>query len=166
MSRALIARSLRPRRDVVWDAAGHDDAVWGKTPMSLDVPVRVLSGDLTDDLAGELVLARRVAWDIETTGLDWRTERIGTCQLFAETVGVVVLSVGEERPPALRGQAERCGAAAPASAARRVASSAAVSSDEDAERETSAFGMARGIIAEHLAAQRRGDAAAASAEAR
>jgi ribonuclease D len=69
--------------------------------MGSDVPVRVLSGDLPGNLADTFALSRRIAWDIETTGLDWRQERIGTCQLFAEAVGAVVISVGEDRPSAL-----------------------------------------------------------------
>jgi ribonuclease D len=91
---------------MMWDAAGHDDRAWGKALMSSDVPVRVLSGDLPDDLAGEFALSQCVAWDIETTGLDWRTERIGTCQLFSEAVGAVVISIGGKRPPALAGLLE------------------------------------------------------------
>jgi len=85
----------------VWDAAGHDDAASGKALMSSDAPVRVLSGDLPGDLVDAFALSGRVAWDIETTGLDWRREKIGTCQLFSETVGAVVVSVGEDRPSAL-----------------------------------------------------------------
>lgn len=69
--------------------------------MSSDAPVRVLSGDLPGDLVDAFALSGRVAWDIETTGLDWRREKIGTCQLFSETVGAVVVSVGEDRPSAL-----------------------------------------------------------------
>jgi ribonuclease D len=86
---------------VVWDAAGHDDAASGKALMNVDAPVRVIRGDLPRDLADAFALSRRIAWDIETTGLDWRRERIGTCQLFAETVGAVVVSVGGARPSAL-----------------------------------------------------------------
>jgi ribonuclease D len=86
---------------VVWDAAGHDDPAWDKALMGSDVPVRVLSGDLPGNLADAFAVSRRIAWDIETTGLDWRRERIGTCQLFAEAVGAVVVSVGEDRPSAL-----------------------------------------------------------------
>src|ERR1700688_3999567 len=69
--------------------------------MGSDAPVRVLGGVLSGDLADAFALSRRIAWDIETTGLDWRRERIGTCQLFAEAVGAVVVSVGEDRPSAL-----------------------------------------------------------------
>jgi ribonuclease D len=86
---------------VVWDAAGHEDPSLRKMFMNSDVRVRVFSGDLPADLADAFALSQRIAWDIETTGLDWRRERIGTCQLFSEAVGAVVVSVGADRPSAL-----------------------------------------------------------------
>jgi ribonuclease D len=53
-------------------------------------PVRTLDGDL-DEHAFERALASSVlAWDIETTGLDWHTERIGTVQIQAEDMTYVV----------------------------------------------------------------------------
>ena len=45
--------------------------------------------------------ARRVAWDVETTGLDWRRERLATCQLFAEDSGVVVIGLDGGKPDRL-----------------------------------------------------------------
>jgi ribonuclease D len=90
----------------VWDAAGHDDVAARKALMSSGVPVRVLSGDLSGDLADTFALSRRIAWDIETTGLDWREDKIGTCQLFSESVGAVVVSVGRQRPAKLAGLIE------------------------------------------------------------
>ena len=45
--------------------------------------------------------ARRVAWDVETTGLDWRRERLATCQLFAEDTGVVIISLDDRKPDRL-----------------------------------------------------------------
>jgi ribonuclease D len=39
-----------------------------------------------------------VAWDVETSGLDWRRDRLATCQVFAEPIGVVVVSL-DEKPP-------------------------------------------------------------------
>jgi ribonuclease D len=45
--------------------------------------------------------APRIAWDVETTGLDWRHDRLATCQLFAEDAGVVVVMVGDQKPPRL-----------------------------------------------------------------
>jgi ribonuclease D len=35
---------------------------------------------------------------VETSGLDWRQARLGTCQLFADGVGVVVVSLAEAVP--------------------------------------------------------------------
>lgn len=43
----------------------------------------------------------RVAWDIETTGLDWRADRIGTCQLYVPGKDTVIVKVGPEAPPLL-----------------------------------------------------------------
>lgn len=60
--------------------------------------IQVLRGDLPDDLATAFAASPRIAWDIETSGLDWRSDRLGTCQLFAEGVGVAVVSVGDARP--------------------------------------------------------------------
>jgi len=54
------------------------------------LPVQVLESDL-DEHAFEHALASSVlAWDIETTGLDWRTERIGTVQIQVEGLAYVV----------------------------------------------------------------------------
>lgn len=74
--------------------------------MSSSGPIRVLGGDLPGDLAEGFAAADRMAWDIETSGLDWRRERIGTCQLFAVGVGAVVVSVGAGRPARLAGLLE------------------------------------------------------------
>jgi ribonuclease D len=45
--------------------------------------------------------APRIAWDVETTGLDWRRERLATCQLSAENIGVVVISMDGGKPDRL-----------------------------------------------------------------
>jgi ribonuclease D len=58
-------------------------------------------GDLSPAMADAFSEASRVAWDVETTGLDWRRDRLGTCQLFAEGVGVVIVSVDARRPQRL-----------------------------------------------------------------
>jgi ribonuclease D len=63
--------------------------------------VRVEDGDLPADLATEFAKANRIAWDVETTGLDWRQDRLATCQLFAEGVGVVVVKTTLSRPKRL-----------------------------------------------------------------
>jgi ribonuclease D len=67
-------------------------------------PAQELMHNARGDLPGEYLRALRqvplVAWDVETSGLDWRTARIGTCQLYAESVGPVVVSVGSRSKPA------------------------------------------------------------------
>jgi ribonuclease D len=59
------------------------------------------AGDLPADLAAAYGRTRRVAWDVETTGLDWRRDRLATCQVFAADIGASVISVSEEKPPRL-----------------------------------------------------------------
>jgi ribonuclease D len=66
--------------------------------MSDQSTVQVLRGDLPDGLATAFAACPHIAWDVETTGLDWRNDRLGTCQLFAEGVGVAVVSVEDARP--------------------------------------------------------------------
>lgn len=64
--------------------------------------VTALRGDLTSPLADALHAAPRVAWDIETSGLDWRIEKIGTCQLHAPEVGSVLVQLDDTVPERLR----------------------------------------------------------------
>jgi ribonuclease D len=59
----------------------------------------VARGDLPTEFSDAFAGAHLVAWDIETSGLDWQQARIGTCQLFAEGVGVVVVSVDPDLVP-------------------------------------------------------------------
>ena len=63
-----------------------------------DHSVRIEQDDLPVDLATAFRAADRIAWDVETTGLDWRQERLATCQLFAQGVGVVVVRTGDGCP--------------------------------------------------------------------
>lgn len=39
-----------------------------------------------------------MAVDTETTGLDWRTDALGLCQLFAPSVGAVLIQIGGPAP--------------------------------------------------------------------
>jgi len=61
----------------------------------------VLRDDLDEALASGFGSADCVAWDIETSGLDPRTDRIGTVQLHAPEVGTVLVQVGEAAPKRL-----------------------------------------------------------------
>jgi ribonuclease D len=67
--------------------------------MSGSAALAVVQGDLPDDLWSAYATSSLVAWDIETSGLDWRKDRIGTCQLFAEGVGTVVVSADGAQVP-------------------------------------------------------------------
>jgi ribonuclease D len=75
---------------------------WGNGSVKVpDGGVEVVQGDLPADLAAAFAKANRIAWDVETTGLDWRQDRLATCQLFAEEVGVVVVKMALSRPERL-----------------------------------------------------------------
>lgn len=43
-----------------------------------------------------------VAWDIETSGLDWRNDRIGICQLYTPNEPVAIIRIGNVLPERLR----------------------------------------------------------------
>ncbi len=58
----------------------------------------VLKGDITDELLHAYRTARRVACDIETSGLDWRHEKIGTFQLFAPDTKPAIVQLNEQVP--------------------------------------------------------------------
>lgn len=74
----------------------------------LNTPVAVLVAheDLTKEQATAFASQQLIAWDIETSGLDWRNDRLGTCQLFAEGIGAVVVQLGNGVPVQLAGLLE------------------------------------------------------------
>jgi ribonuclease D len=53
-------------------------------------PPQVFEGDLDERAFSRALGASVLAWDIETTGLDWRTERIATVQVHVEDTTYVV----------------------------------------------------------------------------
>jgi ribonuclease D len=64
--------------------------------------VHVFSGDIDTETYIDLVTSERIAWDIETSGLDPQVAQIGTCQLYAPGVGaVVVTGLANKRPELL-----------------------------------------------------------------
>lgn len=69
--------------------------------MNADGATRAARGDLPVEMSAAFAGAQRVAWDVETTGLDWHHDRLATCQLFAEGVGVVVVRLGNKKPARL-----------------------------------------------------------------
>lgn len=64
------------------------------------MPVTLIEGDLSPELAGVFSKADRVAVDTETSGLDWTSDRLHICQLFSPQTGTVVLRNVEMKPPA------------------------------------------------------------------
>ena len=54
------------------------------------LPLLMFEGDLDEQAFSRALGASVLAWDIETTGLDWRTERIGTVQMQVEDLTYVV----------------------------------------------------------------------------
>jgi len=58
--------------------------------------VSVVHSDLPVDTADAFFSASQVAWDTETTGLDWRHDKLATCQVFAESVGAVLISMSPD----------------------------------------------------------------------
>jgi ribonuclease D len=63
-------------------------------PVSDGSALTIASADLPAELAAGFAGSPIVAWDIETSGLDWREDVIGTCQLFTEGLGTGVVSIG------------------------------------------------------------------------
>jgi ribonuclease D len=59
-----------------------------------DIDIVISDGDLPDQSLAHAKNAGTVAWDIETSGLDWVRERLATCQLYVqdETVSIVRIS--------------------------------------------------------------------------
>jgi len=53
-------------------------------------PLQTFEGDLDEQAFNQALGASVLAWDIETTGLDWRTDRIGTVQVQVGDVTYVV----------------------------------------------------------------------------
>lgn len=71
-----------------------------------DVPKTFLAARKYKDVSKAFLNAARrhkvVAWDIETSGLDWRSERIGLCQLLVKEQGLGIVKIGKNaRPPNL-----------------------------------------------------------------
>jgi len=64
--------------------------------------VTVVKGDIDKRAHTALRAAGRVACDIETSGLEWSTARIGTVQLHTPDVGTIVVQLNGATPSRLR----------------------------------------------------------------
>ncbi|WP_223830488.1 ribonuclease D [Nocardiopsis quinghaiensis] len=63
--------------------------------------MQVCVGDLTEELLALAKSQKSLACDIETTGLDWNADRIGTVQIYAPDIGAIVVRVSEKFPSRL-----------------------------------------------------------------
>ena len=61
--------------------------------MLSEVPVVVRYGDISPEFDSAMRLEGVSAWDIETSGLDFRTDRIETCQIFVPGSGVEIVKL-------------------------------------------------------------------------
>jgi ribonuclease D len=59
--------------------------------MLLQSRTSVAVGDIDPAFEDVVRIARFVAWDIETSGLDWRLDQIGTCQLHVKGQGTQII---------------------------------------------------------------------------
>lgn len=55
--------------------------------------------DLSREFADAALSANLVAWDIETTGLDWRADRIATCQVHVPDFGTSIVQIDQAELP-------------------------------------------------------------------
>lgn len=73
-----------------------------RTPALGQPPIRssvqVLLSDLPRDFYEAALGAELVAWDIETSGLDWSSDAIGTCQVATEDAIAIVVLDGTRAP--------------------------------------------------------------------
>ena len=64
--------------------------------------IELYHDDMPAEYANLVHSARIVAWDIETSGLDWRNDQIATCQLYIPESPVIIVRVGNTPPKELR----------------------------------------------------------------
>jgi ribonuclease D len=64
----------------------------------LATPIRIYRGDIPTDLLFAALRGGVVAVDTETSGLDWRSNRIATCQVLVPGFGIGIVEVGVTLP--------------------------------------------------------------------
>jgi ribonuclease D len=71
--------------------------------ISADLPAEHILPFYEEDAPKTFVSAalkyKAVAWDIETSGLDWRSERIGLCQVSIEGHGLAIVKIKKNKRP-------------------------------------------------------------------
>ena len=67
-----------------------------------DKNIVIYDHDVPDEYADSIRKAKLVAWDIETSGLDWRNDRIGVCQLYVPNESLAIIKIGDSHPKKLQ----------------------------------------------------------------
>jgi ribonuclease D len=55
-------------------------------------------GDIPEDVYRQMASSRQIAWDLETTGLDWRNDLVALCQVHSESGLVALIRMGKVPP--------------------------------------------------------------------
>jgi len=58
--------------------------------------------DIPDKFYNYVYMVKTMAWDIETTGLDWHNDKIGICQLYVPNKPAVIVRIDDAPPEKLR----------------------------------------------------------------
>ena len=64
--------------------------------------IAIYEGDIPKEYVDHIHQSKTVAWDIETSGLDWQNDRIGICQLCTPNKLVAIARIGDTLPERLR----------------------------------------------------------------
>lgn len=63
--------------------------------------IELFTGDLPHPVFESLQTSRVLAWDIETSGLNWHQDKIATCQLFSPGKSLILVRIDGTRPSRL-----------------------------------------------------------------
>lgn len=69
---------------------------------SMSKNIEIYDHDIPSDYYDRIHNAKIVAWDIETSGLDWHNDRIGTCQLHTPDESVAIVKCSNIIPEKLK----------------------------------------------------------------
>lgn len=67
--------------------------------MSKTSNVEVYTDDIPEGLEEQLFREQSVAWDLETTGLNWATDDIATCQVHGDGAGTALVRMESKTTP-------------------------------------------------------------------
>lgn len=70
--------------------------------MTLTERVMLAEHDISPDFEWAARDNKQIAWDIETSGLDWGSDVIATCQIHVPGKGTEIIRVGRKTPARLR----------------------------------------------------------------